>query len=149
MTTLSKQYVRYFAPWKVQEYLVVAGDRSSWVRFTPAQLAVATAAAWAATVFPFTTTIAVEASSKSSVVFSTKVTFLKKGSDMLLGTCDVLSCGTTIFDNGTNAPIYGEKTTSSYTELMNNVEVHNGSNVFVRLLPADYPSSSSCPRFNA
>ncbi len=90
----SGQFTRYFAPWKVQEYLVSTGDHSAWVRFTADSLRSAVAEASSRTTFPACVSLAVTNSSASSSPSVIQTMFLQKGYDMFLGPWDV-RCGLT------------------------------------------------------
>ncbi len=134
------QFTRFFASWIVEEYLVVTGDRSGWIRLTPANLAAAILAAQSTGSFPACVDFVLSSSSLSPTPVTVKALFMKSGgTDLLLGMSSV-TCPNPENYNDNTAPIYGEVSTSGTPLLNNNFLSRNGFNVFVKVLPANVPS---------
>eukprot|EP01022_Parablepharisma_sp_SALTPOND_P013170 TRINITY_DN173_c3_g1_i10.p3 TRINITY_DN173_c3_g1~~TRINITY_DN173_c3_g1_i10.p3 ORF type:complete len:398 (-),score=10.37 TRINITY_DN173_c3_g1_i10:4465-5658(-) len=147
LTTASTgQYVRYYAPWNIQEYLIVTGDRSAWVRFTAADLQDAITAGTGLTTYPACVNIRVTSTETSNPIII-KALFMSSGQEFYVGPYSA-SCPNPLVSlwkqklqdyNDNTAPIYGETATLSSPSLTNNLLARDGVNVFVRLSPADYP----------
>eukprot|EP01022_Parablepharisma_sp_SALTPOND_P013168 TRINITY_DN173_c2_g3_i1.p1 TRINITY_DN173_c2_g3~~TRINITY_DN173_c2_g3_i1.p1 ORF type:complete len:232 (+),score=6.49 TRINITY_DN173_c2_g3_i1:835-1530(+) len=78
------QYVRYYAPWTVEEYLIVTGDRSAWVRFTATDLQNAVTAGTGLGSYPACINImatTMENSSPSAI----KALFVSSGAEFYVG----------------------------------------------------------------
>ena len=84
------QYVRYFKPWTVQEYLVVSGDMASWVKFTPANLQQSITLAQQAGSFPACVNFVMNTST-TLLTRTVKAMYRKSGADILFGLSD-LTC---------------------------------------------------------
>ncbi len=82
----------------MQEYLIVTGDRYSWIQFTPADLAqaITTAKTLFAEEFPASVVLTLANSSSNSSSYNSKAMFLSGVSNLFLGECNVYVCDITV-----------------------------------------------------
>jgi len=136
----TQQAVKYYQPWTIEEYLIVTGDRSSWVQFSRVSLEQAISLAQSETSYPACIDLTMIKTSKSNGnPVTVKALFYDSGNRIFLGP-DNLNCPTPENYNDATAPIYGEITNlADPLFLVNNIKIRNGFNVFIRVLPANMP----------